>query len=457
MTINRRKLLKSSSAIASAYLLGGCASQYGSQTSYLSKNISPNNSNIVYEWMDISFQSVRDQSIEPPRAARALSLGPVAGFLAVNGITKKYVSHYSLGDAPLGANPEVAYGVAFSIAAAEAFQQPFVFDRMRFLKKFENNDAKQKGIEWGEKVGNYIAKLRTGDGNEPSKRDFYLGRFPRRDDILKWRPTGSFYNAHGTSPGFNSFQRGLFPGFGAIKPWTMTSSSQFRSDNFLDPTSQEFSQQIEYIAEIGGSNSKTRTVDQSEIALFWEDGPWGITPPGHFILIAMQVMQDKPMELDERARMLALLAMTQCDAAICAWDTKYHHDIVRPETVIRHLAHNIDSKLSNKPKWNSYIPTPNFPAYVSGHSVFGSAGTHLTSLFHGGDDISLTAESPDQVLWPSLQGVSRHWTKLSQINEENGMSRIYGGVHWDLDNIEGIKCGKQIAEQAFNTLFPKVV
>jgi hypothetical protein len=41
--------------------------------------------------------------------------------------------------------------------------------------------------------------------------------------------------------------------------------------------------------------------------------------------------------------------------------------------------------------------------------------------------------------------------------EENGMSRIYGGVHWGIDHVEAMNAGKAIAEQAHAATFPRKV
>jgi len=58
------------------------------------------------------------------------------------------------------------------------------------------------------------------------------------------------------------------------------------------------------------------------------------------------------------------------------------------------------------------------------------------------------------VLWPQLRGIRRHWTSLSQAAEENGLSRLYGGVHWERDHVAAMAAGRAIARQAFHTLFP---
>ncbi|MEO0463626.1 MAG: vanadium-dependent haloperoxidase [Pseudomonadota bacterium] len=458
--MSRRSLLAGAGASLAAGMVGGCATApYGSQSSYLTNIVAPQNQNTVYFWVDVVMQQVRDQRTPPPRAAYNFAAPMVAGFVAANAILGRYEMPYDFGEAPRGADPEVAYGVAFATAASECFQQPFLWERNAFKGRFADGDAKELGIKWGRHVGLMINKMRTGDGAEPHRANFYLDRYDRRTDPLKWTPTGPSYSA-GPGPSVESFARGLFPGHGRIKPWTMTSPSQFRVDDFLDPASPELAEQFDLVRRLGGKYSKERNEDQSMIALFWEDGPWGITPPGHFLYVALQVMQDRGYDFLDHARHFALLGATQADASINAWDSKYHHDIVRPETAILSRAPyfgNADTRVQVDPEWMSLIPTPNFPAYTSGHSTFGAAGVEMTKLLIGTDAVSFSHESPDQVLWPTLVGKRRYFTSLDQAAWENGWSRIYGGVHWLADHEAADKAGRQIARHAFNTMFrPKV-
>lgn len=452
---NRRQALKILGA-APLLLAAGCStSRYGSRQSYLSQIVEPANLNTVFHWVDVALQQTRDQRIAPPRAAYNFAMPLAAGFLAANGISQQFEEPYAIGQGPAQANPEIAYGVAFSIAAAEVFQQPFVFERRAFLAGFEDSTAKSEAIAWGKKVARQVIRLRNDDGAEPSEANYYLGRYQRREDSLRWTPTGSFYSAS-PGPTYASFDRGLFPGHGQIKPWTMTSSAQFRAAEFYDPASPEFAEDFDNIRRLGGADSELRSEQQSAIALFWEDGPWGITPPGHFIYIAMQLLQDKNLSFMQLARNFALLGMTQCDASIAAWDSKYQYDIIRPESAIRHRANkfaNPDQRVTRQSDWQSYIPTPPFPAYTSGHSTFGAVGAELISLILGSDKISLTGRAPDLVIWPQLRDITRHWTSLAQIAEENGMSRLYGGVHWQLDHSAAMAAGRGIARQAFTQMF----
>jgi len=460
MQISRRKFLAGSVVGAGALSLAGCSTaSFGSRSSYLTNIVKPQHHNTVYHWVDIVLQQVRDQRVAPPRAAYNFAAPMVAGFVAANGIVGRYADQYGLGWGPQGADPEVAYGVAFATAASETFRQPFLWERNAFVDSFPNSEAKTLGIQWGRQVGIAINKMRTGDGSEPHSVNFYHGRYPRRKDTLKWTPTGPAYAAR-PGPTVGAYERGLFPGHGKITPWTMTRSDQFRVADFPDVRSPEFAHEFEQVWSLGGKDSTSRSEDQAEIALFWEDGPWGITPPGHFLYVAVQVMQDRGFDFLDMARNFALLGATQADASISSWDSKYHHDILRPETAICLRADQLgttDPRVQKDRKWESYIPTPNFPAYTSGHSTFGGAGIEMTKLLIGTDAVNFANESPDQVLWPTLTGKTRYFTSLEQARVENGMSRMYGGVHWMSDHNAADDAGNKIARQAFATMFQRRV
>ncbi|MYD45599.1 MAG: vanadium-dependent haloperoxidase [Gammaproteobacteria bacterium] len=463
MQFTRRRCLLGAGAIASFPLLHSCVSpfsaRYGNKGSYLTKILEPKNQNALYYWIDVVMQQIRDQRLFTPRAAYIFGLTNTAGFLAANGITQSYQEPFDMGTGPADADVEIAYGVAFAIAASEVLQQPLVFERRKFLAQYPGSSAKTNAVRWGNHVARKLLKRRTNDGSEDSEVNYYLNRYKRRGDALQWSPTGPFYGAR-PGPAFESFDRPLYPGHGMIKPWTMTHGSQFRASDFYDPKSHEFAEAFQLIKDLGGTNSTVRTEDESEIALFWENGPWGATVPGHFMYIAIQVLQHRALNFVDLAKAFALLGMTQCDASINAWDNKYHYDILRPETAIRVRANNLgnsDPRVRNQSDWHSFIPTPEFPSYTSGHSTFGGAASETLKYVCGRDDVAFSGYSPDQVLWPQLEKVSRHWNSFTQMAEENGMSRIYGGVHWSLDNTEALKAGRLLARHATETMFlPKI-
>jgi hypothetical protein len=64
----------------------------------------------------------------------------------------------------------------------------------------------------------------------------------------------------------------------------------------------------------------------------------------------------------------------------------------------------------------------------------------LTDLF---GDIPFTIDSD------SLPGVTRSFLDFWDAAEENGESRIYGGIHWEFDNQEGLLAGQILKDYVF--------
>lgn len=230
----------------------------------------------------------------------------------------------------------------------------------------------------------------------------------------------------------------------------MNDISRFRAQPFMDPRSPEFADQYYRVKLLGGMDSITRSTDQTQIAFFWEDGPRGITPPGHWQLLAMQLLEDKNLNLAEQSKAFALMSLAQADGAISCWDSKFEYDILRPETAIRMRTSafgNNDPRMVADPNWASLIPTPPFPAYTSGHSTFSAASAKVLALCLGQDDIRFSGSSPDLVNWPhQLTGVTRSWPSLSACADEGGISREYGGIHWAADNTEGLRIGRDLGQ-----------
>ena len=462
---SRRKFLKNLSIAggltALSSLAQGCAPTMGRKYSYATARLDAQNMNPVYHWTDIMLQTVRDQSVPPPKATRAFAMGHLAGFLAANAITDQYQQNFiALPPAPADADPEIAYGVACADAMADAFQSVLTFDRLAFTDKYPDSESKTRAIQWGHAVGGAVIKMRTRDGSESSKADYYLDRYARRTDRLKWTPTGPFYGAL-EGPGFNRFSRGLLPGWGAQTPWVMPTAKQFRAPPFPEAGSDEFARQYHKARLLGRSDSNIRTEDQTQIAFFWEDGPRGITPPGHWQLLAMQLTQDLDFSFDQLAYTFALLSMAQADAGIATWDTKFHYDVLRPETAIRNRIASIENTsplIQADPKWTSLIPTPPFPAYTSGHSTFSASSAQMLANIIGRDDITFSGSSPDLVNWPrQLTDVTRTWYSLSSCADEAGASREYGGIHWEADNVEGLRTGRMLADYIYKNAFIRKV
>ena len=146
-----------------------------------------------------------------------------------------------------------------------------------------------------------------------------------------------------------------------------------------------------------------------------------MTPPGQWNRIARSAAAGRKLSLVENARLYALLNVAMADAAMICWECKYRCDLWRPVSAIR----------AADPTWTPLLPTPPFPAYTSGHSSFcGSAAEALAAYFKT-DEVEFSSTADD------LPGVTRSFKSFTAAAEEAGISRIYGGIHWDFDNTDG--------------------
>lgn len=169
--------------------------------------------------------------------------------------------------------------------------------------------------------------------------------------------------------------------------------------------------------------------------------------------------------------MLALLNVSMSDSGVASWDTKYFYNIARPITAIRKGDLDANPKTIGDTNWtplgapatnlNGPNFSPPFPAYTSGHATFGGALFQTLRNVFGTDNISFTFVSDElNGVTPGNDGVPRPlrprtFRTLSEAEEENGQSRIYLGIHWKMDKVEGIKMGRTVANYIHLNRFRK--
>jgi hypothetical protein len=297
-------------------------------------------------------------------------------------------------------------------AAASSFDTLYA----AILATIPNGPHKLAGIVWGEFVANQILAVRANDGSDT------IVPPPGGSGPGVWVPT---------PPAFLPY---LLPQWGFVGPFAMNSSSQFRPPGPPSLDSQRYAADYEEVKELGALLGSTRTEEQTQIALFWADGAGTETPPGHWNSIAQTIAAARGNTLEENARLFALLNIAMADAAICAWDAKYTFRFWRPVTAINFAEPELN--------WMSFIVTPPFPDYVSGHSTFSGAAATVIALFYDTDDLPFTTGSD------FLPGVYRSFPTCLDAADEAAVSRLYGGIHFRSANEDGLQAGISIGEWA---------
>lgn len=379
---------------------------------------------IVTDWNSAALDAIKAGRTTPPQAARALAILHVAIYDAVNGITQTHEPYFVTGKPAGVASVEAAASAAAHrvlIALFPARQTQFDVLYTTKLGELRDGPSQRVGVAWGESVADAILELRSGDHS---------------DAVVPYAPTPGAGFWAPTLPGFAP---ALLPQWPMVTPFAMTGGEQFRPS--APPALDSPGWISDYILtkELGSVSSATRTIEQTAIARFWADGAGTVTPPGHWNVIAQDVAGQRGTTLEENARLFALLNIAEADAAIVSWDCKYKFDFWRPVTAIRNGDLDPPVETEKDAGWTPLLVTPPFPEYTSGHSTFSGAAAVVLATFFGGD-IPFVTESED------LPGVVRSFSSFSAAAQEAGISRIYGGIHFQSANEAGLASGGALGD-----------
>ncbi len=144
--------------------------------------------------------------------------------------------------------------------------------------------------------------------------------------------------------------------------------------------------------------------------IYWQGIPGTETPSG----IWQNILHDESKELHLNeltySRYQKILAQSLADSFMECWKVKYTYWTARPSMRI--------------PGIITSMPDPPFPSYVSGHSTVSSTAAYVLGY-----------------LIPSKK------EKFLSLAEEARDSRLYAGIHFQVDNEQGFLLGEKIGEK----------
>ncbi len=381
-----------------------------------------------------------EPSTNPPKASYNLAVMQTAIYDAVNGINRSYQPYLVNALAPAGASAEAAVNQAayqvlnqlYPAASFPSINASFTSFYNAKMATIPAGAGKTDGQIWGAGVASQIFASRVGDGSTTPG----VYSVPAAPGV--WIPTPA------------AFASPLLPAWGDVKPFGVPSVAPFVPSAPPALDSAAYALSYNQVKDLGSATSLSRTADQTEIARFWADGGGTVTPPGHWNLIAQGVVNGAGLSLVQSARVFAALNISGADASIAAWETKYAYNLWRPITAIRLGDTDGNAATDKDAAWTPMLGTPPFPSYTSGHSTFSSAAAAVLSEYFGS---SYAFSTPSQD--PSLP-VTRSFSSFQAAAEEAGLSRIYGGIHFDFDNTAGLWAGAGIGGHVVENYFAPV-
>ncbi|MEX1112430.1 MAG: vanadium-dependent haloperoxidase [Candidatus Andersenbacteria bacterium] len=374
---------------------------------------------VIIEWNRILLELIRENGTPPPAAARAMAITHTAMYDAVVSITKTHQPYHARPQASLSASPQAAAISAAYESLIHLFPQHT--DRLEntftaSISQLPQTSEREEGISIGRAAAAEIIAWRSQDGHD-APSTYSPTQTPGR-----WSPT----NPNVAHP--------LYPHWGQVAPFSKSALKQFWTAGPPAIESAQYAEELAEVQRLGGKESAQRNADQTEIARFWADGAGTFTPPGHWNVIAQDIILAHGPNLVEEARLFAVLNVAMADAGILCWEMKYTFDFWRPLTAIRQAHADGNEQTTADPTWEPLIATPPFPEYTSGHSTFSGAAAVVIAAFFG-DDIAFTTYSIED---PSIK---RSFTSLSAAAQEAGASRLYGGIHFRSANQHGLASG----------------
>ena len=378
--------------------------------------IGPVRADVITDWNQKALPIVTGYSLSAP-AYRDMAMIHLAMFGCVNAIEPMYQPYKARFEADKGTSKEAAAATAAARVLmklhpdAASKIEP---DLKQYLEKIPGGGAKTAGIALGEKVAESVLTIRANDGTDAV--DTYRVKTTPGRYVPTMQPVNSIW--------------------GKVTPFGLNNASQFRPGPPPALGSKEWATAYNEIKEIGGKNSIKRTALQSETGRLWL-----YTGPGTFFPLAVQLSAAKGLNVNENARLFALLGMATADAMVAVFDAKYEYEFWRPITAIRNGDQDDNPDTERDATWEPLGPTPMHPEYPCAHCIVGaSAGTVMQSVFGTGTlpEFSLTT--------PTAPGVTHKWTKLDDYIAEPSNARIWSGIHYRFSAEVGADMGRKIAQ-----------
>jgi membrane-associated phospholipid phosphatase len=390
---------------------------------------------LATQWYTLMLDLTRHTpTYSPPVAARSFAYLGLAQFEIVAGqnpplrsLAGQLNGFAGIPKAPSGIHPAAALHGAFAHGIEVLYgntgptgQRVFAAVKTRLLSELQKAvpaATLETSLRFGQAAMQAILEYAKTDGGANILNLGFPLVYPKATAPEQWIPTAAL----------GMQQTPLLPNWGANRPLVMASGSTCPLPAPLAYSSEKNSGFYQEALEVYNT-VKSITPEQRKIARFWSDDPMlSVTPPGHWVSIALNLALEKKLSLTQFAEIQVRLGLAVNDAFIGCWHTKYQYNLLRPSTYIRR---HID------PTWETYLLIPPFPEYPSGHSTQSGAAAAVLTAFFGENYAFTDSTGSDNGLEP------RKFASFAAAAEEAGISRLYGGIHFRTAVVRGLEQGR---------------
>jgi membrane-associated phospholipid phosphatase len=380
--------------------------------------------NAVIEWNTTLLTIVRTPGAQPAtiHSTRNFAILHAAIYDAVNNIEPKFSPYLvRLRDVPRSASRIAAADQAAHDVLAflyPAFHASLDAELQQDLALLPDNERKAQGIAVGQAVAGQLLAARSADGANVTPPPYVPGTQPGDYQLTP-----------------ANFAPADFTQWPQVTPFALEQANEFRPGPPPALTSALYTEVFNEVKSLGFINSTTRTAEQTEIGQFWNGNIQDFWNE-----IAQTAALAHHLNLEDTARLFALLNISLADTAIAFFEAKYTYNFWRPVTAVRLADTDGNPQTDPDPTWLPLgTKTAPDPSYPGAHSAISKAGATVLGFYFGNRfAFDVTSES--------LAGVTRHFASFSAAAEEAGLSRIFAGQHFRTDHVAGKSLGGQVAE-----------
>ena len=230
-----------------------------------------------------------------------------------------------------------------------------------------------------------------------------------------------------------------------MRPFALTSASQFRAEGPPDLTSFDFARDLNEVKALGSAASLVRTPEQTDLARFATD------PPPRFFSRNLRRFATDGRSVLDHARLLAILWVAQADATVACFDSKYYFDFWRPQSAVPLADTDGNPATVADPAWTPVVPTPNHPEYPAAHACNSATVGAVLERFYGTKKLNFVMDATV----PGLTTPVRQYRNVDDFVSDIKMARIYGGMHYRNSVNDGATLGVRVANYIGNNYFKR--
>ena len=297
---------------------------------------------------------------------------------------------------PTPQSPSYPSEHAATAAAAAGVLAYFLPDEAAYFRILAEEDARSRLSAGLQYPSDYIAGMDL--GKRVAARVIEIAKADGSDAV--WA---------GTVPTGPCMWVGTNPGNVTATNWTpilLAAPDEFRPP---PPPACDSDQMKAQVADVRNIPRGLTSFATNYKAFYWQS-PEGLqTWP--YVYANKWIAEDKLDQNPPRtARAYALIALAMFDAFIASQDGKFTYWYIRPPQL--------------DPAIVPLFPIPNFPSYPSNHSTFSATRSEMLAY-----------------LFPN------HADFIRALGKEAGDSRLWAGIHYQIDNEAGVQLGRSVAQK----------